>query len=33
MPPDRDNSVLIASAIIFAALAIVAGMFYLRYAG
>ena len=30
MSSDRDNAVLIAAAIVFAALIIVAGMFYLK---
>ena len=33
MSEQRRNAVLIASAIVFAALAIVAGMFYLHFAG
>lgn len=33
MPEPRNDAVLIAAAIVFAALAIVAGMFYLHYAG
>lgn len=32
MASDRDNAVLIAAAIVFAALVIVAGMFYLQFA-
>jgi hypothetical protein len=32
MPSDRNNAVLIAASIVFAALVIVAGLFYLHYA-
>lgn len=32
MEPDRKNAVLIAASIVFAALAVVAALFYLHYA-